>query len=293
MGSQISKKKKKKLGSREFGRLWRLPWEFQPWIEAGKSPDLGILGDDFPLVFALPTAPRVFLNPKKFQNENSQSSIPKNSRNSQVLWSWPGDLGAGISTWGEKRKWKIQIFGNGIKKPLIPGMNSRGKNAGIGVEKIPREFWEILGKKWDFGKKNEGILWEFGGNFKVFFFPSPAGIKNSPKSLEVSRVWFFLSPKIPEVFSPLLFLGNSNWEKLPGFFSGIQHSQISGRTQLENPPKMGLKQGIQPGKTWKKPGKSWKREWRAEGKAGISSQTSGSGLNPGFIPKFIPGFGNP
>lgn len=49
-------------------------------------------------------------------------------------------------------------------------MNSRGKNAGIGVEKIPREFWEILGKKWDFGKKNEGILWEFGGNFKGFFF---------------------------------------------------------------------------------------------------------------------------
>lgn len=36
VGSQISQKKQT-LGSREAGSLWKLPWEFQPWIQGSAT----------------------------------------------------------------------------------------------------------------------------------------------------------------------------------------------------------------------------------------------------------------
>lgn len=127
------------------------------------------------------------------------------------------------------------------------------------------------------------------GNFKGI--PSyPGGIKNSPKSLEVPGVWnfgIFLSLTIPEVFFPSSFpknleqfqLGKTtrfcprhcwNLGKISSFFLGELSRKIQTTKQRAKTKEFNLGEKKTGEKTW---------EFCAEGKAGISSQTSGIGIS--------------
>lgn len=110
----------KETGSREVGSLWKLPWEFQPWIQAGKSLDLVILGDFFPCFFEFQRHQGFSLTPKKSRRKTPHPQSPKIPGISRSFGVFQEIQDQDFH--GEKKR-KIQIFGNGTKK-LIPGMNS-------------------------------------------------------------------------------------------------------------------------------------------------------------------------
>lgn len=122
----------------------------------------------------------------------------------------------------KKKNGKSKILGNGF----ISGLNSRGKN--------------------------EGILREFLRNFS-----HAGGIKNSQTVSGISLDLLFLSPRIPEVFSLLLFpnkSGEIQEKTTPGtagmlgktssFFLGFSAFPDFWENFAGQSNKTGLKQGI-------------------------------------------------
>lgn len=118
-GSQISPSQKKG-GSREVGSLWKLPQEFQPWIQ-GSATAGGWKIPGFGNLFGISSL--VFLSTEGFPSsqgkipvlkENSQSSIPKKFQ------GYPGPLEFSRRSFEtrismEKTRKKSNFLGNGPK----------------------------------------------------------------------------------------------------------------------------------------------------------------------------------